>query len=127
MLATGGRGELEGDSERRKHMTKPFLIQMVSALQDDAIGVLNALPLTRNRFVGWGAGCLDERSLGRAGFCTFKVANGAAARDFGHATLNQLKMPPQGADVMVRAYGLCVMGVPVCWFWHRRGRRIGRR
>lgn len=50
---------------------------------DPLLRGLNVIPGVRNLFLGWGAGCRNEREHGRAGICTFKVKHGAAARDFG--------------------------------------------
>lgn len=43
-----------------------------------------------NKKVGWGAGCEEQRRLGRAGYCNFKVTNVAAVRRFGMDTLKEI-------------------------------------
>ncbi|MBC7475988.1 MAG: alpha/beta hydrolase [Candidatus Sericytochromatia bacterium] len=47
-------------------------------------------PFIPNKEIGWGAACEDQRKLGRAGYCNFKLANVAAVRKFGLDTLKQL-------------------------------------
>ena len=69
--------------------------------EDALVKALNANPLTRFGFVGWGPGCRHERSLGRAGICTFQIANLAAARDFGYNLVSNLTAAKNGADVAV--------------------------
>ena len=69
---------------------------------DDVIRALNANPLTRHGWLGFGPGCRHERAAGRAGICTFQVAAIAAARDFGHDTAAALNMCVD-ADIMPTA------------------------
>ncbi len=54
--------------------------------------------LVPNKEHGWGEGCEKERSLGRAGYCNFKITHVAAVRKFGLDTLkkiNNIKIPIQ--------------------------------
>jgi len=59
------------------------MIEGANKGETTALRALNANPLTRNLWFGWGEGCRHERSLGRGGICTFKVNNAMAAADFG--------------------------------------------
>lgn len=59
------------------------LMMGASKAQDAFLRALNFNPLTRHQWLGWGAGCRQERAFGRGGICSFQVSHMAAARDFG--------------------------------------------
>lgn len=51
-----------------------------------------------NKKIDWGKECEEQRKLGRAGYCNFKLTNIAAVRKFGLETLkevNKIKIPVQ--------------------------------
>lgn len=77
------------------------MLRLASALEDLTVTTLNRLRLGREFYLG-GPGCYAERDAqgGRAGFCSYKFAQGAAARDFGLATLANLTAP-NGTTVAV--------------------------
>ncbi len=53
----------------------PFF-KMPTYLQRHLFGpIVGNIPGLRNKVIGWGAGCLYERSKGRAGICTFSVSD----------------------------------------------------
>ena len=75
------------------------MLRLHKWINDDAVTVLNDIPIVRSMYTGW-PGCYVERETGRAGFCSFQIANGVAARDFGLSTLKRLKAP-RGTTVTV--------------------------
>lgn len=90
------------DSSGRALYTRQLIINPMlhlHPLKDIATTALNQNRLTRATFVGI-PNCYTERETGRAGFCSYTIANGAAARDFGLSTLARLKAP-NGTSVAV--------------------------
>ncbi|MFN8671239.1 MAG: alpha/beta fold hydrolase [Candidatus Sericytochromatia bacterium] len=63
----------------------------------NASGVLSALipavnTIVPNKRMSWGNECEFKRTLGRAGYCDFKIENIAAARKFGTETLKHVSL-----------------------------------
>ena len=77
------------------------LLKLSNALEDYGEQLLDLVPGVRQKYAGWGHECTMERQHGRAGICTFRVDQAAAARNFGYATLRSMRRAAPGSDVAV--------------------------
>ena len=93
LAAHAGQIALNGSPLYTRQLIMNPLLRPTNKVEEAALKILNLAPWGKKLWFGWGEGCRVERSLGRAGICTFQVQDAMASGDFGVNTLNQLAMP----------------------------------
>lgn len=88
-LASASSGTTESLYTRALIMNP--ILKLAKVSEDWLVANANKNVTEREYYVGWGSGCRTERTyLNRAGVCTFKIAQGATARDFGLSSLKAI-------------------------------------
>jgi len=106
LAAYAGQEILGGKALYLRQLIMNPMLKAANKVQERELRFLNANPLTRRLWFGWGEGCRHERAGGRAGICTFRVENAMAAGDFGtYNTLKDLKAPPNTSVVVAYDQG----------------------
>merc|ERR1712166_972122 len=97
---------------RQLHINPEIKSSEADAAKSAVLEVMNKGPHSRRLWLGWGPGCRHERSLGRAGICTFRVENLVAAGHFGVATSDGLKAPRNTSIAVLYDNGDPVISTP---------------